>query len=97
MRRIIAELTELAETSRTVANYNVLVQEWEDQVVFMHRIALGQADKSYGVHVAAAGGSATERGDARAAVDGAIDGAWRGGWGRGRRRQSAVVAADGDV
>ena len=46
------ELTELAETSGAVANYNVLVREWEDQVVFMHRIAPGQADKSYGVHVA---------------------------------------------
>ncbi|HUO08599.1 MAG TPA: DNA mismatch repair protein MutS [Phycisphaerae bacterium] len=46
------ELTELAETSKAVANYNVLVREWEDQVVFMHRIAPGQADKSYGVHVA---------------------------------------------
>ena len=46
------ELTELAETSRAVANYNVLVREWEEQVVFMHRIAPGQADKSYGVHVA---------------------------------------------
>ncbi len=46
------ELTELAETSGAVANYNVLVREWEDQVVFMHRIVPGQADKSYGVHVA---------------------------------------------
>jgi DNA mismatch repair protein MutS len=45
-------LTELAETSRAVSNYNVLVREWEDQVVFMHRIVPGQADKSYGVHVA---------------------------------------------
>ena len=46
------ELTELAETNRAVVNYNVLVREWEDQVIFMHRIVAGQADKSYGVHVA---------------------------------------------
>jgi DNA mismatch repair protein MutS len=46
------ELTELAETSPAVANYNVLVREWQEQVVFMHRIVPGQADKSYGVHVA---------------------------------------------
>jgi len=46
------ELTELAETSPAVTNYNVLVREWEDQVVFMHRIVPGQADKSYGVQVA---------------------------------------------
>ncbi len=46
------ELTELSETSRAVTNYNVLVREWEDQVLFMHRIVPGNADKSYGVHVA---------------------------------------------
>jgi DNA mismatch repair protein MutS len=38
--------------SSPVANYNVLVREWEDQIIFMHRIAPGSADKSYGVHVA---------------------------------------------
>jgi DNA mismatch repair protein MutS len=46
------ELTELADTNPAVANYNVLVREWEDQVIFMHRIVPGQADRSYGVHVA---------------------------------------------
>jgi DNA mismatch repair protein MutS len=60
------ELTELADTGSggggsgggaagnagAVANYNVLVREWEDQIIFMHRIAPGSADKSYGVHVA---------------------------------------------
>ncbi len=46
------ELTELAESSKAVANYNVLVREWEDQVIFLHRIVAGQADKSYGVQVA---------------------------------------------
>jgi DNA mismatch repair protein MutS len=51
------ELTELADpaagaAANAVANYNVLVREWEDQIIFMHRIAPGSADKSYGVHVA---------------------------------------------
>jgi DNA mismatch repair protein MutS len=53
------ELTELAETgggtsngAGAVANFNVLVREWEDQIIFMHRIAPGASDKSYGVHVA---------------------------------------------
>jgi DNA mismatch repair protein MutS len=54
------ELTELAETGGgggpgaegAVANFNVLVREWEDQIIFMHRIAPGASDKSYGVHVA---------------------------------------------
>ncbi len=46
------ELTELAQTSNAVVNYNVLVREWEDQILFMHRIVPGSADRSYGVQVA---------------------------------------------
>jgi DNA mismatch repair protein MutS len=30
----------------------VTVREWQDQVVFLHRIAAGAADRSYGIHVA---------------------------------------------
>ncbi len=46
------ELTQLAEQIPAVANLSVLVREWADQVVFLHRIAPGAADKSYGIHVA---------------------------------------------
>ncbi len=46
------ELTELAESSSAVCNLNVLVREWEDQILFMHRIVPGRADRSYGVQVA---------------------------------------------
>ena len=46
------ELTQLAADVDTVANYNVAVREWEDQVVFLHRIVPGGTDRSYGVHVA---------------------------------------------
>jgi len=46
------ELTQLAETLPRVANLNVAVKEWNDEVVFMHRIVAGGADKSYGIHVA---------------------------------------------
>ena len=28
------------------------VREWQDQVVFLHKIVAGAADKSYGIHVA---------------------------------------------
>jgi DNA mismatch repair protein MutS len=31
---------------------NVAVKEWDDQVVFLHQIVPGAADKSYGIHVA---------------------------------------------
>jgi DNA mismatch repair protein MutS len=46
------ELTELADTLAGVANFNVAVREWQDQVVFLHKILPGGTDKSYGVHVA---------------------------------------------
>jgi DNA mismatch repair protein MutS len=46
------ELTALAKTLSGVRNLNVAVREWEDQVVFLHKIIEGAADKSYGIHVA---------------------------------------------
>ncbi len=46
------ELTELSDVLEGVANYNVAVREWQDQVVFLHKIVPGGTDKSYGVHVA---------------------------------------------
>jgi DNA mismatch repair protein MutS len=46
------ELTELAEILDNVINLNVLVREWTDEIVFLHRIVPGGTDKSYGIHVA---------------------------------------------
>ena len=46
------ELTDLAGSLATLRNLNVAVKEWEDQVVFLHKIVPGAADKSYGIHVA---------------------------------------------
>jgi len=46
------ELTDLAHTLPGVRNLNVAVREWEDHVVFLHKILPGAADKSYGIHVA---------------------------------------------
>ena len=46
------ELTQLEESLPRVANMNVAVKEWDEQVVFLHRIVAGGADKSYGIHVA---------------------------------------------
>jgi DNA mismatch repair protein MutS len=46
------ELTDLAEQLAGVRNYNVAVKEWQDEVVFLHQIVPGAADKSYGIHVA---------------------------------------------
>ena len=46
------ELVELQRTLTSVRNWNVSVKEWDDTVVFLHRIVPGGADKSYGIHVA---------------------------------------------
>jgi DNA mismatch repair protein MutS len=46
------ELTDLEQQRAGVRNYNVAVKEWDDQVVFLHQIVPGAADKSYGIHVA---------------------------------------------
>lgn len=45
------ELTELAQLLESVFNLNVAVREYEDQVVFLHRIVAGAAGRSYGLHV----------------------------------------------
>jgi DNA mismatch repair protein MutS len=46
------ELAQLADKLPNLRNYNALVQEWQDDVIFLHKIAAGSADKSYGIHVA---------------------------------------------
>ena len=35
-----------------VANVTVDVREWKDEIVFLHKIKPGAADRSYGIHVA---------------------------------------------
>jgi DNA mismatch repair protein MutS len=46
------ELTDLVDSLPRVKNLNVAVREWQDDVVFLHKIVDGAADKSYGIHVA---------------------------------------------
>jgi DNA mismatch repair protein MutS len=46
------ELTGLADELTGLVNLNVAVREWNDDVVFLHKIVRGAADRSYGIHVA---------------------------------------------
>ena len=46
------ELTELALILPRVRNYNVVVKEWGDKVIFLRKIAAGACDHSYGIQVA---------------------------------------------
>jgi DNA mismatch repair protein MutS len=50
------ELAQLAERLPNLRNCNVLVHEEPDGIVFLHKIAPGNADKSYGIHVAGRAG-----------------------------------------
>lgn len=45
------ELTQLEGRVPGAVNYNVAVREWEEQILFLHKIVRGAADRSYGIHV----------------------------------------------
>jgi DNA mismatch repair protein MutS len=46
------ELTSLAKTLARVSNVTMKVREWEGEVVFLHEVGPGAADRSYGIQVA---------------------------------------------
>ncbi|WP_207559703.1 DNA mismatch repair protein MutS [Falsiruegeria litorea] len=46
------ELTALAGSLKGVENATVAVKEWEGEVIFLHEVRKGAADRSYGVQVA---------------------------------------------
>ncbi len=46
------ELTALADKLDGAANATVEVKEWRDEIVFLYRVVMGAADRSYGIHVA---------------------------------------------
>jgi DNA mismatch repair protein MutS len=46
------ELAQLANALPRLRNYNVLVRELENEIIFLHKIAPGNAERSYGIHVA---------------------------------------------
>ncbi len=46
------ELTELELTLPGVKNYNVVVREWNNEVIFLRKVLRGGTDKSYGIQVA---------------------------------------------
>ncbi len=46
------EMTELADRLGNAANATVAVKEWEGEVIFLHEVRKGAADRSYGVQVA---------------------------------------------
>jgi len=74
------ELTALAGKLAHVENATVAVKEWEGEVIFLHEVRKGAADRSYGVQVAQLAGlpkSVVER--ARVVLDALEKGEREGG------------------
>lgn len=46
------ELTALAERMDHIANVTMDVTDWQDEIVFLHKVKRGAADRSYGIQVA---------------------------------------------
>jgi DNA mismatch repair protein MutS len=58
------ELTALADKLDGLACHTMRVKEWQDDIVFLHEVGAGSADRSYGIHVgklAGLPGSVVER------------------------------------
>ncbi len=45
------ELTQLGE-KKGIKNYNIIVREWNDEIIFLRKVVPGSADRSYGIQVA---------------------------------------------
>jgi DNA mismatch repair protein MutS len=46
------ELTLLGKELSNIACYTMSIQEWNDTIIFKHKVVEGCADRSYGIHVA---------------------------------------------
>lgn len=53
------ELNEMSELFPRIKNYKVEVREYDDKVIFLHRVSAGRADHSYGIQVAQMAGLPT--------------------------------------
>ncbi len=87
------ELTDLAKSLAGVKNLNVAVREWQEEVVFLHKIIPGAADKSYGIHVARLAGVPRAVIERSKEILGAIG---RGASRRRRPRQDRSTASCGE-
>ena len=46
------ELTELKASLTNISCHKMSIKEWNNSIIFLHKILDGEADKSYGIHVA---------------------------------------------
>lgn len=50
------ELTDLASTHPRIQNYSIAVREWNDTIIFLHKLVQGAVNRSYGIQVAGLAG-----------------------------------------
>ena len=50
------ELTDLAVSHHRVQNYSIAVREWNDTIIFLHKLVKGATNRSYGIQVASLAG-----------------------------------------
>jgi DNA mismatch repair protein MutS len=50
------ELTDLAKTQPRVQNFSIAVREWNDTIIFLHKLVRGGTSRSYGIQVASLAG-----------------------------------------
>ncbi len=54
------ELTDLARTHSRVKNFNVAIKEWQNDILFFHKLIPGGTNRSYGIQVARLAGLPAE-------------------------------------
>ena len=50
------ELTDLVKTQGRVKNFSIAVREWNETIIFLHKLVRGGTSRSYGIQVAALAG-----------------------------------------
>ena len=85
------ELTALAGRLAGVANVTMDVREWRDEIVFLHKVKPGAADRSYGIQVGQARGPAQAGDGTRAGGAGAAGKERQQGARRACARRAAAV------
>ncbi len=46
------ELTALSQSKARIRNFNVAVKEWNEEIIFLHKLVEGGSNRSYGIQVA---------------------------------------------
>jgi DNA mismatch repair protein MutS len=50
------ELTDLAATNPRIRNFSIAVREWNETIIFLHKLVEGATNRSYGIQVASLAG-----------------------------------------